>query len=149
MRLTPLSRRGAYEVKGMEKPPKEIWLLRNKETGDWVIAFDDPPGAENFLACFTRKDAKAAADHQLNTYEVDCEPVRVVPTLTQPLKAGKAADEIRDLVLILKGLGITTPGVSRRKQIDKTCDAILDLLPGHRAPGPKAKVVKFRSPRAT
>lgn len=59
--------------------PTEIWLLRNFDTGGFVVAADECRGHETYLAAFSEEAADAACEHQLETYGVDCHPVRVFP----------------------------------------------------------------------
>ena len=64
--------------------PGELWMLWKTGTTDgddfdpgWCVAYDDPPGGDNYLVCFSEVDAIAAAAHQADTYDILCRPVRV------------------------------------------------------------------------
>ena len=64
--------------------PGELWMLWKIGTTDggvfdpvWCVAYDDPPGGDNYLVCFSEADAIAAAAHQADTYDILCRPVRV------------------------------------------------------------------------
>jgi len=77
-RRSEQSESGQGEAMKQQKP-KEIWLLRDVVGGNWVMAADVPPGGENYLACFSQRDADAACELQMDLYQIDCEPVRVMP----------------------------------------------------------------------
>lgn len=62
-----------------EEHPAEIWLLRDFDSGKFVVTADECRGHETYVAAFSEEAADAACEHQLQTYNVDCHPVRVFP----------------------------------------------------------------------
>jgi len=58
--------------------PERLWMFRGTTSGDWVLAVDDPPGGEVFLAALTWPDAVATVHLQLDLYEIECEAVQVL-----------------------------------------------------------------------
>lgn len=59
------------------KIPPSLWMLWSSLTNDWVVPIDAPNGGENYIVCTSLKDARAAAKHQNDTYQLRCKPVQV------------------------------------------------------------------------
>ena len=57
--------------------PAEVWMLRHKNSGEFVPAYDEIRGGECYLCTLTEREAKILADTQNDEYDIDCEPVRV------------------------------------------------------------------------
>jgi len=63
----------------MKKPiVKELWMLWNPKTGDFVPAFDDPDPYIAYLCTTTKKAATALQKHQKELYEVISVPIRII-----------------------------------------------------------------------
>ena len=57
--------------------PAKVWMLRCKNSGMFVPAYDQIRGGECYLCTLTEREAEILADTQNDDYDLDCEPVRV------------------------------------------------------------------------
>ena len=63
----------------MSKPIiKELWMLWNVETEDWLLSFDDPAPHYAYLCTTSKEAAICLQKHQKKYYEVKSVPVRVI-----------------------------------------------------------------------
>lgn len=57
---------------------KQLWLLWVPENNDWAIAVDDPRKYDAYLCAKSKMAAKALQEHQLDNYDIEGIPVRVI-----------------------------------------------------------------------